>query len=147
MVPQCYISIVLAFLALMPSSEGTQISRGPVFETFEIQDLNLQSAFRTIVERSRAVDPEGIGVNIVIDAASLADAQLTAQITLSVKDVRVSDLVWAICKRLGLGIRVDSNALYITSGGKTRLSPPPSPAAAKLVETIELKVSEKAITH
>jgi hypothetical protein len=138
--PQVCLTILLAILSFSPCSEGTEVLRGPVFDAFEIQDLDVPATFRKIVELSRAVDPDGIGVNTVLDTTSLADAQTKALISVSAKNVRVADLVWAICKRLGLGIRLDPNALYISGGGKTRLIDPPNASALKLVQESELKI-------
>ncbi len=96
------------------------------------------------LDRFRAIsiqDDEiyGDGINVVLHIETLADIQKKTRISLKADNVGYTDFIYAICKRLGLGFRLDSNALVIAGGNHIKLMKPPTRTAMGVAAKIVLE--------
>ncbi len=65
-------------------------------------------------DESRRLDPEKVGVNIILEG--VIDE---TKVTISANNLSLFDAVKYICQLAGLTYRIDPNAVIITKGGKT----------------------------
>ena len=96
--------------------------------------MTLAQALDEIRAISRKDDAEGMGLNIVLIPQGLAPVQINSRITVRVKGVTYTNLFHAICKRLGLGYRIDPYAVVFGSGNKIALPVPKTAEAAAEAE-------------
>jgi hypothetical protein len=104
-----------------------------VFPTVEFEDATLETfieAFRLYTSR---LDCERrTNVNVILDTHRLTAAQLSARISIREKDITMEEVLYAVCKGLGIGYRVDAHAVVISSREHAGLPKPPSKRVASV---------------
>ena len=115
----------------------------PVIKNLDLHDVSLDEAVEQIRGFSKADDkPYGYGLNIVIYKKDMIDLQKTARFSLVAENAKYIDVIYAICKRLGLGYRLEPYAIVIGPGHLIKLPKPSGPEAKDLANKIELKLNE-----
>lgn len=98
-----------------------------VIPTVDFDDCTLEvlvESFRVYAGTRHDRDEERI--NIVLDTRRLSAAQLGARITLHERNMTAEEVLYAVCKGLGIGYRVDAHAVVISSRSHVGLPDPPS---------------------
>lgn len=105
-----------------------------------LQEVTLEQALDQIRAVSKKDDHDGIGLNIVLDTQGLAPVQTHSRITVRVTGVAYTNVFYAICKRLGLGYRIDPYAVVFGSGSKIALPTPRTAEAAAEASTLSRSI-------
>ncbi|GEP44482.1 hypothetical protein [Brevifollis gellanilyticus] len=113
----------------------------PMTRRVEFHEVTLEEALQGIRELSRKDDVYGgVGLNIVLESATLSPVQRQVRFSLVADDVRYKDLVYALCHRLGLGCRMDPFAVVFGPGGKIA-KPTARKSAVELARKIQLHLT------
>lgn len=111
--------VTLIALALMLSGVwATAEERAPrkqvretVVPRVEYRDEGVDRVFEHLSNRSRELDPEGSGINIIYRGP---DGDAAPRITLSLRRVSLYDAIRYITQVAGLHYRIDDNAVFIS---------------------------------
>jgi hypothetical protein len=77
--------------------------------------------------------------NVLLDEARLTPEQLAARISIDETDITAEELLYALCKGLGVGYRVDAYAVLISSRANVGLPKPPSSRVARVPDGLPRK--------
>jgi hypothetical protein len=105
--------------------------QSPLEITVDIENATLEEALKAISKASAKESRLG-RMNFVIDARNIPESALNTRFSMSTPRVPAEHIVWAICRRLGIGYRVDPYAVFISSRQRAPLRPPPTRALAKI---------------
>lgn len=113
----------------------------PMTQRVEFHEVTLEEALQGICELSRKDDYYGEGLNIVLESSHLSPVQRQVRFSLVADDVKYRDLIYALCHRLGLGCRMDANAIVSGPGGKIAKPHPRGKEAVELAGRIQLHLT------
>ncbi len=88
---------------------------GIQFETVEYNKVPLLKVLEDLSEKSRKVDTDKKGVNIIfLESPSKEDRTPLPMVTLNLKNMRLYDVIEMICDTYGLKYSIDDNAIVIS---------------------------------
>ncbi len=111
--------VAIITLALMLSGSWTAATersvreqvRETVVPRVEYRDEGVDRAFEHLSNRSRELDPEGRGINIIYRGP---DGDAAPRITLSLRRISLYEAIRYITQVAGLHYRIDDNAVFIS---------------------------------
>lgn len=111
---------------LLEGSQERQIRLPKV----DLENVTLDEAIDYLRAESRRLSLFETGINFVINTRRMPALARELRFSIEAVDVKFEHVVWAICRRLGIGYRIDRSAVYLSS--RKHLGLPTAP-------TIELR--------
>ncbi|RBP45114.1 hypothetical protein DES53_103111 [Roseimicrobium gellanilyticum] len=101
------------------------------FPTVQFEDITFEALIDNFWQFTSKIDcGRRVNLSFVLDRSRLTEAQLQSRITIREKDMTLEELLYAVCKRLGVGYRMDEHAIFISSRDYVGLPEPPSKRVA-----------------
>jgi hypothetical protein len=129
--------------AAAPESPAMIKARSLIVPTVDFRDATIDEAVDFLRVRARGLDPEKVGVNIVVNAAGIPDLK----ISLTLKNVPLSEALRYVAELSNLSLRAEPDALVLQPKAQAPANKPRPTATAGDEGEPRVSVTADQVTH